>query len=232
MTSIPQMKPIPLRRSAVRFPVFAAVLLLAAAAVAQTPAPAPAPAQPPAQAATPPQTPAPTPKGKRARTPTPRDDKAATAQGGGPSPLAPLAWLEGCWRGEVNGREFREHWMPLRGNMLVGMSQTVLREKTQDFEYLRLEARPDGVYYVALPSGRNEVAFKLTEQKEAVEGERKVDEFVFTNPALEFPQKIAYRHGTLGWLYAIVSGKVKGEDKETMYPMRRIDCQSGELLLH
>jgi hypothetical protein len=25
------------------------------------------------------------------------------------------AWLEGCWRGAVNQREFREHWLPLRG---------------------------------------------------------------------------------------------------------------------
>ena len=26
-----------------------------------------------------------------------------------PSALAPLAWLEGCWRGTVNRREYREH---------------------------------------------------------------------------------------------------------------------------
>ena len=64
----------------------------------------------------------------------------------------------------ANQREFREHWMPLRGNLLVGVSQTVMQGKTQGYEYLRLEPRADGVYYVAAPSGKNETAFRLTEQ--------------------------------------------------------------------
>ena len=42
------------------------------------------------------------------------------------SSLAPLAWLDGCWRGTVNEREFREHWMPLRGGLMLGVSQTVI----------------------------------------------------------------------------------------------------------
>jgi hypothetical protein len=66
-------------------------------------------------------------------------------------PLAPLAWLDGCWRGTVNQREFREHWMPLRGGLLLGMSQTVMGGKSQGYEYLRIESRPDGIYYVAQP---------------------------------------------------------------------------------
>ncbi len=53
--------------------------------------------------------------------------------------------------------------------------------------------------------------------------------FVFVNPALDFPQKITYRRATQGWLYATVDGKVGGADKEVTYPMRRIDCESGEV---
>ena len=72
---------------------------------------------------------------------------ATPAQGKTPDAdaLAALAWLEGCWRGTVNKREYREHWMPLRGNMLIGVSQTVSEGRTQDYEYLRLEVRPEGV---------------------------------------------------------------------------------------
>ena len=33
--------------------------------------------------------------------------------------LAEFAWLEGCWTGNVNQRDFREQWMPLRGGMRV-----------------------------------------------------------------------------------------------------------------
>ena len=50
--------------------------------------------------------------------------------------------------------------MPLRGGMLLGVTQTVLQGRTQDYEYLRLEARADGtVRYVTMPSGQPELVF-------------------------------------------------------------------------
>ena len=202
MNPIATMTPISLRRSAGILAALSAAMLGAAIAAAQTPANA-------------------------TDAPNAAKSTAAAPHASEPSPLAPLAWLEGCWRGNVNKREFREHWMPLRGNLIVGVSQTVMNDKTLDFEYLRIEPRADGVYYVILPPGRNETAYKLTGQPAAGAD----DEFVFTNPALEFPRKITYRHGAQGWLYATVAGTVKGADKEITYPMRRINCQSGDLIL-
>jgi hypothetical protein len=148
-----------------------------------------------------------------------------------PSPVASqsldaLAWLRGCWKGEVNRREFLEQWSPARGGMMVGISHTVIapkfqgtlkdrmdtagktkadpaNEKTQDYEYLRLETRPDGVYYVAIPAGKKEVAFKLTD----VADDKGARLFTFSNAADEFPQRIVYGHGAGGWLYAQVLGK-------------------------
>lgn len=159
------------------------------------------------------------------------DAKAAANKASDGGALAALAWLEGCWKGAVNRREFREHWMPLRGNVLIGVSHMVMQDKTQGFEYLRLESRPDGVYYVAAPSGKNEAAFRLTGQTvDRAEG-RNDQIFTFVNPALEFPQKITYRRGSDGWLYAVVEGKTGGKDREVTYPMRRVDCESGEFIL-
>jgi hypothetical protein len=140
--------------------------------------------------------------------------------------LDALAWLEGCWRGSVNQREFREHWLPLRGGMMVGISQTVMQDKTQDYEYLRIESRPDGVHYVAIPTGKKETAFRLTN----VVADDRSTEFVFTNPVDEFPQRIVYRRGAEGWLYASIEGKLNGEDRKVVYPMRRIGCESGEVI--
>lgn len=140
--------------------------------------------------------------------------------------VAALAWLDGCWGGTVNQRDFREQWSPLRGGMLVGMSSTVNQGKLQSFEFLRIESRPDGVYYVALPSGTNETGFKLssitTDDKDTI--------FTFSNPAHDFPQRLIYRRATEGWLYATVEGKINGEDKQVIYPMRRIGCESGEFI--
>jgi len=138
--------------------------------------------------------------------------------------VASLAWLNGCWAGNVNQRDFREQWSPLRGDILVGVGSTVYEGKVQSYEYLRIERRPDGVYYVALPSGQKEDAFKLvsitTDDKDTI--------FTFSNPQHDFPQTIIYRRGTEGWLYAHVEGKLNGEAKQIIYPMRRIGCESGE----
>ncbi len=144
--------------------------------------------------------------------------------------LESLAWLGGCWRGDVNQREYREQWMPLRGGMLIGVSQTVMHGKMQGYEYLRLESRPDGVYYVAAPSGKTESAFRLQEQTVDKTGDRSDTIFTFVSPRAEFPQRIVYRRGSEGWLYATVEGKVGGADRQVIYPMRRIDCESGELI--
>ncbi|MEP7182380.1 MAG: DUF6265 family protein [Betaproteobacteria bacterium] len=148
------------------------------------------------------------------------------------SPLAELAWLEGCWRGSVNEREFREHWLPLRGNLMIGVSHTVRGGKTQDYEYLRLEPRADGVYYVDQPSGQKEkeTAFRLVERKLDTEAGRNDEIYTFAASRAEFPQRIVYRRASEGWLYAAVEGKSEGADKTITYPMRRIDCQSGEFI--
>jgi hypothetical protein len=154
--------------------------------------------------------------------PKPASAPAAASDG----PLVPLAWLEGCWRGSVNKREFREHWLPLRGDLLVGASHTVVDGKTQDFEYLRIEPRADGVWYVAAQPGKPEAAFKLSGTE--IDKESGDTTFAFDAGAGGFPQHIRYRRGSEGWLYAQVDGVVNGAERTVIYPMRRIDCESGE----
>ena len=155
---------------------------------------------------------------------------APTARSGAPTaaagPLSTLAWLHGCWGGNVNQRDFREEWLPLTGDMLIGVSQTAMKGKTIDFEYLRLEQRPQGIFYVAASSGGNEMAFRLQGETTAKDGD---EVFTFVNAAagVEYPQRIVYRRGSEGWLYATVEGKVKGADKQVIYPMRRVDCKTG-----
>ena len=190
--------------------MLAAVLLacvLGGAAFAQ--APVMPPAAPPASAAA-----ADKPADKTA-------DKPATG------PLAPLAWMRGCWEGKVNQRDFREEWLPPSGDMMIGVSQTTLRDKTVDFEYLRLESRPEGVFYVAASSGKNEAVFRLAGQ--TTSGGDEVFTFVSATPGAEYPQRIIYRHASEGWLYATVEGKIKGADKQVIFPMRRVDCQTGAI---
>jgi hypothetical protein len=168
------------------------------------------------------QAPAPVEPAKAAATPPPEAAKAVAP----PLELASLSWLDGCWRGEVAQYEFREHWLPLRGGLMVGAGHVVFQGKTQDYGYLRLETRPDGVYYVSISSAKKEAAFKLASA--AIDDKDTI--FTFTSAGEDFPQRVVYRRGTEGWLYASVEGKVKGEEKKVIYPMRRVDCQSGDLI--
>jgi hypothetical protein len=138
-----------------------------------------------------------------------------------------LAWLEGCWRGSVTDREFNEHWLPPRGNLMVGASHTVVGQRTQGYEYLRIEVRSDGVFYVAVPSGQKETSFRLVEQTVDTTAGRNDQIFKFANPANDFPQQIIYRRASEGWLYATVEGKVGATPRQVVYPMRRIGCESG-----
>ena len=120
--------------------------------------------------------------------------------------------------------------MPLRGGMLIGVSQTVMRGKMQDYEYLRLESRPDGVYYVAAPSGKAEAAISAGGADRGQDGRPERHDLHLRQSRPEFPQRIIYRRASEGWLYATVEGKVGGADRQVIYPMRRVDCESGELI--
>ena len=235
MTTVFAMTSISLRSTARTLLAVSIALTGATLAMAQTPPASGSTPAPPAESETKPAAPnaksaAPEDKsGRRQRRPQAQAEPAPPAPAG-ESPIAPLAWLEGCWASDVNMRDTREHWLPLRGNLLLGMSQTVMQGKTQDYEYLRMESRPDGVYYVVLPSGQNATSFKFEGKKVVTMGDRSDDEFVFTNATLEFPSKVVYRRARQGWLYVSVSGKVKGSDKEVTYPMRRINCETGEMI--
>ena len=208
-------------RRATRIATAAALLAVAPFVLAQVSSAPAAPVSPPAA-------PAGQPGAAPVATPPPASSVGAAsapvpvAEG----PLAPLAWLAGCWRGSVNQREFREHWMPLRGNLMLGTSHTVNGAVTQDWEFLRLEVRADGIDYIASPPGQKETAFRYA-------GETKDDDdsiFAFVNPQQDFPQRIVYRRGTEGWLYAHAEGRVGGAERKVIYPMRRVDCESGEFI--
>ncbi len=143
-----------------------------------------------------------------------------------PGPLKPFSWLEGCWKGSVNQRDYREHWLPLRGNMLLGASHTVVNGETQDYQFLRMEVDGEEVHYIISIPEQKEFRFKLDSQtlddKDTV--------FTFKNIADTFPQTIIYRHATGGWMYIHVEGTYEGKPHQVIYPIRRIDCGTGEFL--
>ena len=102
--------------------------------------------------------------------------------------ISELSWISGDWQTAPGGRaQIEEHWTAVAGASMMGMSRTVVGEKTAEFEYLRIEQRADGnIYYVAHPKARCPgTDFKLTRAS--------ASEAVFENPEHDFPKRIIYR---------------------------------------
>jgi len=128
--------------------------------------------------------------------------------------LADISWISGAWQTEPGGRrEIEEHWTKVAGQSMLGMSRTVAGDKTVEFEYLRIEQRADGIYYVAHPKARYPgTDFKLTRAS--------ATEAVFENPQHDFPKRIIYRKISDDALTASIDG---GEGtKSISYAYRRI----------
>jgi len=82
---------------------------------------------------------------------------------------------------------------------MLGVSRTVIGIRTLEFEYLRLEQRADGIFYVAHPKARCPgTDFKLTSVT--------TSEAVFENPSHDFPKRIIYRKTAAGGLVASIDG--------------------------
>ncbi len=89
---------------------------------------------------------------------------------------------------------------------MLGMSRTVAGDKTVEFEYLRIEQRADGIYYVAHPKARCPgTDFKLTRAS--------ATEAIFENPQHDFPKRIIYRKTGDDALTASIDG---GEGTKAM----------------
>jgi len=118
-----------------------------------------------------------------------------------------LSWITGDWQTAPGGRaQIEEHWTIPAGGSMLGMSRTIVNEKTVEFEYLRIEQRTNGVFYVAHPKARCPgTDFRLTRSSES--------EAVFENPQHDFPKRIIYRRTADDSLTATIDG---GEGTKAM----------------
>jgi len=88
--------------------------------------------------------------------------------------LTSLAWMAGSWEMARGGACIEERWTAPAGGTLIGMSRTVADGRTRSFEFMRIESRSDGVFFVAQPGGRPPVDFRMASTSGS--------EIVFLNP--------------------------------------------------
>jgi hypothetical protein len=114
-----------------------------------------------------------------------------------------LGWMSGCWKQDRGkGRYAIEQWTKPAG-MILGTSRSYRDGKMTSYEFLRIIEKDGDIFFVAIPSGQKEAAFKLTSLNEGAA--------VFENPEHDFPQKIAYRKDGTDGLRARVEAKKDGK---------------------
>src|SRR5262245_38124602 len=117
--------------------------------------------------------------------------------------IAKLAWLAGCWKNDSAEAGSLEQWTNLAGGTMLGMSRTVRRGRTVEFEFLQLRHLEDGrLAFIAMPSGQRTTTFPLLRLDE--------DEAVFENLEHDFPQRVAYAREGESKLRARIEGMRNG----------------------
>jgi|SRR5450432_411083 len=128
-------------------------------------------------------------------------------------PLASLAWLAGDWSGDDAGVSNEERWTEPAGGMMLAVHRDLSGGKATAFEFLRIQATPDGIIYFASPGGNPATPFPMIES-----GDQRV---VFENTAVEFPTRILYWLGKGGELHARIEGTPAGQPKSKEWSWKK-----------
>ncbi len=111
---------------------------------------------------------------------------------------ADLAFMKGAWEGGPPGTKLEERWAEEAGGLMLGVARTLKGDRAIAFEFLRIEFRNDGIFYVAQPGGKPKTEFKLT----ASDGKSAT----FENPEHDHPKLIRYSVTPDGGLKAELDG--------------------------
>ena len=138
---------------------------------------------------------------------------ARSQEGTVADPLAPFTFLVGNWASQTERASLEEFWTTAAGGIMLGLNRSVEPGKRAFFEFLRIEVREDGVYYVAAPRGGAATSFKYVASK----GEG----IVFENLEHDFPQRIGYRMQG-DQLVAYIEGQHNGQTRTSQWRWTRV----------
>jgi hypothetical protein len=132
-----------------------------------------------------------------------------------PAPSLPR-WLVGHWVLERDGKTIEENWTDAAGGRMFSVGRTLKGDRLVEFEFVRIETRPEGMFYVAQPQGAPPTDFKLTQS----DGKS----LRFENPGHDFPQIVRYWTDGPDRLHAEVSAAVEGKEHAQRFDYRRVSC--------
>lgn len=110
-----------------------------------------------------------------------------------------VAFLAGCWAGEMGNLEVREQWSEAEGGVMLGTTRYFRDGRLADFEFAMIVEGEEGVTLWPYPGGeRSEHGFSLVSSDEGS---------VFENLLHDFPVRIVYARGGAGELLPRIEGR-------------------------
>src|SRR5437016_2482256 len=93
---------------------------------------------------------------------------------------AGLAWMNGCWAGQMGPVLVEEQWNKPVGGQMMGISRTIRRGKVVFSEFMRIDEKDGQVLYTPRIGTKTPatVSFTLSKQSET--------EVIFENPQHDF----------------------------------------------
>ncbi|MES2992464.1 MAG: DUF6265 family protein [Pseudomonadota bacterium] len=136
-----------------------------------------------------------------------------------PGDLQKMSWLAGCWQSQDAEPGSVEHWTPIGGATMLGLSRTVRQGQTVAFEFMQLRELPDGrLAFIAQPSGRSPTTFPALRVSDT--------EVTFENTSHDFPQRVIYARDGHARLRARIEGQRNGTLRAIDFPMLRVGCDA------
>src|SRR5262245_27896462 len=129
--------------------------------------------------------------------------------------LEDLSWMVGGFEATRGKLHIEEHWIPAAGKSMLGVSRTIQNDRMVFFEFLRLEERADGIYYIAHPKASPGTEFKMTQCTE--------NSATFENPQHDNPKIIRYRRESDDSLVAETEGDENGKHVVQKFPYHPVE---------
>jgi hypothetical protein len=122
-----------------------------------------------------------------------------------------VGFLEGCWKGSMEGSTVYESWGNADGKMMLGTSKTVSKGAIESFEFLSIVPVEGKLQYVPYVNGTKSVSFAV--------GESSAKVAQFSNPSHDFPKVIRYElNGNK------LTVRLSGDGPNISYELDRISC--------
>jgi hypothetical protein len=136
-------------------------------------------------------------------------------------PLAALAFMAGCWRGDAGvDRTIEEQWTAANSNVMLATTRYLDDNtgRTRGWEFSRIVADSAGIVLYPAPAGSQRGRFRLAPSR--------AGEAVFQDPSHDSPKRIIYRRVD-GRRMVVHLDDGEGSHQAVEFRMERVPCPAA-----